>query len=125
MAAALLVSASCASVLLLLVVVLQALRVGPSTRTCARQRTVMFFGWVFFLISPTYLHVLRAHMGRACRWPGEIELTPIGVELNGPSTRTRLACPRFASGSKLTSSSGRSGARSSSACKVANRLVPA
>ena len=28
-------------------------------------------------------HVLRAHMGRTCGGPNEIELTPIGVILNG------------------------------------------
>ena len=38
-------------------------------------------GWVFFLISPAHLHVRP--MGRTCRWANEIELAPIGVELNG------------------------------------------
>ena len=43
----------------------------------------MFFGWVFSLILPAHLHVLGARMGRACRRAGEIDLTPIGVELGG------------------------------------------
>ena len=35
----------------------------------------MFFGWVFFLISlgGQARHVLRAHMGRTCGEPNEIE----------------------------------------------------
>ena len=41
----------------------------------------MFFGWVFFLISLGSPHVRP--MGRTCGEPNEIELTPIGVKLNG------------------------------------------
>ena len=48
----------------------------------------ILFGRVFFLISlgGRAPHVLRAHMGgyRTCGEPDEIELTAIGVELNGP-----------------------------------------
>ena len=45
---------------------------------------VIFFGWVCFLISLGSPHVRP--MGRTCGEPIEIELTAIGVELNG--------CPR-------------------------------
>ena len=48
---------------------------------CSRRRAVVPFGWVFFLISPACLHVRP--MGRTCRRAGEIDLTPIGAELNG------------------------------------------
>ena len=50
-----------------------------------RKRAVKCFGWVFVLISSGSPHVLRAHMGvhRTCGEPNEIELTAIGVALNG------------------------------------------
>ena len=35
-------------------------------RNYKRAVCVMFFGWVFFLISLGSPHVLRAHMGRTC-----------------------------------------------------------
>ena len=35
------------------------------------------------MISPGSPHVLRAHTGRKCGEPDEIELAAIGVELNG------------------------------------------
>ena len=35
------------------------------------------------MISPAHVHVRCTPMGRTCRWAGEIELTPIGVKLNG------------------------------------------
>jgi len=35
------------------------------------------------LISSAHLHAPRAHMGRTCRWAGEIELTPVRLRLNG------------------------------------------
>jgi len=43
------------------------------------------FGWVFFLIASGSPHVRCTPMGvhRACGEPGEIELTPIGLVLNG------------------------------------------
>ena len=50
-------------------------------RACARKRAVIYFGWVFFLISLGSPHVRP--MGRTRGEPNEIELTPIGVRLNG------------------------------------------
>ena len=47
----------------------------------SRKRAVNFFGWVFFLISSGSPHVRP--MGRTCGEPDEIELTAMGVELNG------------------------------------------
>ena len=46
----------------------------------------MFFGWVFFLISlgGQAPHVRCTPMGRTCGEPNEIELTAIGVILDGP-----------------------------------------
>ena len=46
----------------------------------------MFFGWEFFLISlgGQAPHVRCTPMGRTCGGPDDTELTPIGVELNGP-----------------------------------------
>ena len=44
----------------------------------------MFFGWVFFLISLGGQAPHIRPMGRTCGEPNEIELNPIGVELNGP-----------------------------------------
>ena len=35
------------------------------------------------MVSLAHLHVQVRPMGRTCRWAGEIELTPIVVELNG------------------------------------------
>ena len=51
-------------------------------------RGVMFFRWVFFLISPAHLHARPMGVHRTCRRAGEIELTPIGVVLSG-SRRVR------------------------------------
>ena len=48
------------------------------------KKSAVFFGWVFVLVSLGSPRVLRAHMGRSCGEPGEIELNPIGVALNGP-----------------------------------------
>ena len=45
------------------------------------KRAVILFGWVFFLISSGSPHVRP--MGRTCGEPDEIELTAMGVELNG------------------------------------------
>ena len=52
---------------------------------CSRQRTVMFSGWVYFLISSGSPHVRCTPMGvrRTCGEPDEIELTAMGVKLNG------------------------------------------
>ena len=41
--------------------------------------------WVIALISPTHLHVLRAHMGRHGGCVNEIELTATQTSLNGSS----------------------------------------
>ena len=57
----------------------------------SRKRVVVLFGCVFFLISPAHLHVRPT--GRTCRRAGEIELTPVGVGLNG-SRRVRVARDR-------------------------------
>ena len=42
-----------------------------SLRPCAehvqQERYNSILGWAIFLISLAYLHVLRAHVGRACR----------------------------------------------------------
>ena len=67
----------------------------------------MFFGWVFFLISSggQAPHVLRAHMGRTCGEPDEIELTPNGGEIERPGTRTFSACRKRFSKSSLDSCS--------------------
>ena len=51
------------------------------TTACSRQRAVKCFGWVFFLISSGSPHVHP--MGRTCGEPDEIELTAMGVKLNG------------------------------------------
>ena len=48
---------------------------------CSRKRAVIFFGWVFFLISPARIHVRP--MGRTCGGSNEIELFTIGAKLNG------------------------------------------
>ena len=50
---------------------------------CTRRRVVIFFGWVFFLISVGGQAPHVRPMGRSCGEPNEIELTPIGVKLNG------------------------------------------
>ena len=54
----------------------------------SRKRAVIFFGWVFFLISSggQAPHVRCTPMWAlsTCGEPDEIELTPVGVELNGP-----------------------------------------
>ena len=47
------------------------------------------FGWVFFLISSGSPHVRP--MGRTCGEPDEIELTAMGVKLNGSRCRPRPA----------------------------------
>ena len=52
-----------------------------SCREQGPKRAVIFFGWVFFLISPGSPHVRP--MGRTCGEPDEIELAAMGVELNG------------------------------------------
>ena len=59
---------------------------------CSRKRAVVYFGWVFFLISSggQAPHVQCTPMGAlsTCGEPDEIELTPMGVKLN---TRIRDA----------------------------------
>ena len=49
------------------------------------KRAVIFFGWVFFLISSGSPHARCTPMGvhRTCGEPDEIELTAMGVKLNG------------------------------------------
>ena len=65
-----------------------------SMGTRSVKRAVMFLGWVFFLISLGSPHVLRAHMGRTCGEPNEIELTAVGVKLNGTGqVRGRASWP--------------------------------
>ena len=54
-----------------------------SPNTCSRKRAVIFFGWVFFLISSGSPHVRPMGVHRTCGEPDEIELTAMGVELNG------------------------------------------
>jgi len=54
-----------------------------ATSTCSRKKAGIFFGWVFFLISSGSPHVRCTPMGRTCGEPDEIELTPMGVKLNG------------------------------------------
>ena len=56
------------------------------------KRAVMFFGWVFFLVSfgGQALHVLRAHRGRTCGEPNENELAPTGVEMDRLAARTHV-----------------------------------
>ena len=58
---------------------------------CSQTRAVDFSGVVIFFISPAHLHVLKARMGRTCRWAGGFELPAIGVKLN---TRIRDAYHR-------------------------------
>ena len=60
-----------------------------AARARSRKRAEMFFGWVFFLISSGSPHVRP--MGRTCGEPDEIELTAMGVKLNGPRCRARRA----------------------------------
>ena len=52
----------------------------------ARKRAVIYFGWVFFLISSGSPHVRP--MGRTCGEPDEIGLTPHGGEIERLTTRT-------------------------------------
>ena len=56
--------------------------------SCSRKRAVKYFGWVFFLISSGSPHVRP--MGRTCGEPDEIELTAMGVKLNGSRCRHRV-----------------------------------
>jgi len=58
---------------------------GFEARTCSRRRAVIFFGWVFFLISSGSPHVRCTPMWALSTRgePDEIELTPMGVTLNG------------------------------------------
>ena len=51
------------------------------------KKSVIFFGWVFFLISSGSPHVRP--MGRTCGEPDEIELAPMGVQLHGSGTPPR------------------------------------
>jgi len=71
----------------------EAVASNTMTLSCSQRRAVIRFGWVFFLISlgGQAPHVLRAQMGvhRTCGEPNEIELTPMGVKLNG-SRRVRV-----------------------------------
>ena len=63
-----------------------------STRAVrSRKRAVKFFGWVFFLISSGSPHVRCTPMARTCGEPDEIELTAMGVKLNG--SRCRRSAP--------------------------------
>ena len=57
-----------------------------------QKRAVIFYGWGFFLISSGSPHVRP--MGRTCGEPDEIELTPMGVKLNGSGTRSSGSRPR-------------------------------
>ena len=63
---------------------------APGVAHLARKKAVIFFGWVFFLISLGLPHVHP--MGRACGEPNEIELTAIGVQLNGSRCCTLRRC---------------------------------
>ena len=67
-------------------------------RPAHEKERVMFFGWVFFLISlgGQAPHVRPMGVHRACGEPNEIELTPIGVKSNG-SRRVRCvkSCTRI------------------------------
>ena len=58
-------------------------------RDLKKKKVVIFFGWVFFLISlgGQAPHVRCTPMGHTCGEPNEIELTPMGVGLNGSGTR--------------------------------------
>ena len=80
------------------------------TREDKRRRAVMAFGWVFFLISPARLHVRCTPMDGACRRAGNIEVTPIGENLNA-SRRAPSGCAgwlrRGLKKSRLLRSSGR------------------
>ena len=49
----------------------------------ARKRAVIYFGWVFFLISSGSPHVRCTPVGRTRGEPDELGLTPMGVKLNG------------------------------------------
>ena len=53
----------------------------------SRKRAVKFFGWVFFLISSGSPHVRCTPTGRTCGEPDKIELTAMGVKLNGSRCR--------------------------------------
>ena len=53
-------------------------------RVPARKRAVIYFGWVFFLISSGSPHVRP--MGRTCGEPDEIGLTPHGGEIERLTT---------------------------------------
>ena len=64
----------------------------------SRKSAVKNFGWVFFLISSGSPHVRP--MGRTCGEPDEIELTAMGVKLNGSRCRaapSRTRCWAVAS----------------------------
>ena len=89
------IAAACRHVVDLIVVDQRHERRGP----VARASAVIYFGWVFFLVSSGSPHVRRTPMGvrRTCREPDEIELTPMGVKLNGsggaPLTSTTTSVP--------------------------------
>ena len=53
----------------------------------SRKRAVKFFGWVFFLISSGSPHVRPMGVHRTRGEPDEIELTAMGVKLNGSRCR--------------------------------------
>ena len=66
----------------------------------SRKRVVMFFGWVFDLISLGSPRVLRVHMGHTCGEPTGIELTAAhglfyrSLEGTSPATRTSRSARR-------------------------------
>ena len=84
-------------------------------RVRSRKRAVIFFGWVFFLISYGSPHVRP--MGRTCGEPDEIELTAMGVKLNGPAAGPTPGGGRASVATRATS------ARHGSTASPCNRSI--
>ena len=64
------------------------------------ERAVIFFGWVFFLVSSAHPHVLRAHTGRTVRADERTKsnsLTPHWGEVERPARRRTGSTGSFAS----------------------------
>ena len=82
-------------------------------RACSRKRAVLFLALFLFSLGGQAPHVLRAHMGRACGEPNEIELTPHWGEIERIATRTLFALHLLS----------RAAVQSCSGCRVQDEMV--
>jgi hypothetical protein len=57
---------------------------SKSVKYVSRKRGVIFFGWVFYLISLGSPHVLRAHMGHTRGGANVIDVAPAHVLFTAP-----------------------------------------